>query len=159
MTFWPWVYSGGHSPSTPRPTPRLWSNLLSDDISQLSSVHRSILALVYFIPGRREYLAKFFEKIGKVWEAISSKWGRNSKCCPRSVKQISSPVRRNKNNNWPQRATPSKTPCTGTTPQNFLKQSRIFGGAHVGVRLIVFGNKVAPVGTPKGKNFGGPVTP
>jgi len=39
-----------------------------------------------------------------------------------------------------------------------LKQSRIFWGAHVGVRLIVFGSKVAPIGIPKVKINLAPLT-
>ena len=77
VTSWPWVYSGGHSPSTPQHTPRLWPNVLLDNISQRSSVHRSSLALISLTRGRREFLAKIYQKIGKVWEAISPKRGRN----------------------------------------------------------------------------------
>jgi len=40
-----------------------------------------------------------------------------------------------------------------------LKQSRIFWRAHVGVRLVVFGSKVAPIGTPKVKINLAPLTP
>ena len=54
---------------------------------------------------------------------------------------------------------PLKNPVSGTTPQNFLKQSRIFGGAHVGVKLVVFGNKIAPKGAPKEKINLAPLTP
>ena len=72
---------GGQSPSTPQPTLRLWPTVLLDDISQLNCVHRSRLAFVSFTPGRREFWKKNYKKFGKVWEAISPKWGRNSKFC------------------------------------------------------------------------------
>jgi len=40
-----------------------------------------------------------------------------------------------------------------------LKQSRIFRGANVGVRLVVFVNKVAPIVAPKKKINLAPLTP
>ena len=49
------------------------------------------------------------------------------------------------------RATPSKPRVQVPTPQNFLKQSRILGGAPTGNSLVGFGSKVAPVGTPMEK--------
>jgi len=49
------------------------------------------------------------------------------------------------------RATLSKPRVQVPTPQNFLKQCRILGGAPVGGSLVGFGSKVAPVGTPNGK--------
>jgi len=46
-------------------------------------------------------------------------------------------------------ATLSKPHVQVPTPKNFLKQSRILGGAPVGDRLVGFGNKIAPVSAPK----------
>jgi len=54
---------------------------------------------------------------------------------------------------------PQKPRVKVPPPENFLKQSRIFWGAHVGVTLVVFGNKVDPKSAPKEKINLAPLTP
>ena len=109
--------------------------------------------------GRREFLVKIRQKFYHFLRGHSSPLGRNSKKMKKTPGGLFVLNAEKNLCDILTRATPSKTPCTGTTPKNFLKQSRIFRGAHVGARLVVFGNKVATKGTPKEKINLAPPTP
>ena len=138
----------------------MWINLWLYFIFLLGSVFWSIPALPPFILRRREFLDKIRQKFVHFLRGHSSAPGSKFAKMKRiswgfflswTLKKICATF-------W-QGQPPQKPRVLVPPPQNFLKQSRILGGAHVGVRLVVFGNKVAPKGAPKGKNFWGPMTP